>query len=1175
MSENSSTAENDHTSELVCAGGLIGDTTVSDSPNTTLPEGRQGNKFVRLLNFFSPAPNPARQEGPPPDVANINRHIDLQRQNLARHPPGSRNRAKWLTSFGISFQRRFEYFGKRGDLNQANYYLRAAIDGTSETNARKHMLLECLAICLFCQFCSTRQGEDSVHIDEAIKYQRHALNLVPDGHMNQSKYAYTLGTLLLHRYQRSNEIWCLEESISFLNRAVEVPQAQAEWLHCLSGAHVQRLHRLSELQDLDRAIFYLELANGRTSDERPEKLQRLNGLSALLYTRFEHSKNRIDFDNATSYQTKALHLAKSEYTERTSWLSSLGTSHLSRFEVMGDLDDLERAIAYQEQAVTLTPEGHPDKPTHLFNLGNSLQKRFERLGELVDIDRSITCLNEAHNSISKEKANIYTKCIEALGSSLSYRYQRLLEIIDLEQAIIHHSEAAALTHADSPAKPRRLESLGSSFLQRYERDPQPEDLECAIELYSEAVKLTPESYAGKARRLDCLGTSLRHRFQRTLQVQDIDNSIEYHAKAVGATPPQHADLSRRLDNLGLAYMQRFELRGDFTDINLAINHHTRSSDLTPDDHVDKSRRLYHLSCALTCRFEANLGEISDIKSAISAVKAAALSPTGSPSLRFTCARKWAKLCSYDTSASPLDAYGEALKLLPRIIWLGAELRNRYSGVRLAGDIATEATAAAIASNAYDLALEWLEEGTSILWKQLLQLRTPLDDLRKKSAQLAAELESVAKELDLTGDANPRGESPPCSMVELEKTSQKRRRLAERWDHLIASARQLPGLQNFLKPRTALELTQGAHSSAVVVINVHASRCDALIIRPHESDVFHLPLYSFSQGMANELHTSIKSQLHTSQSARLAHFPTARGVRFRYRSLDEPQEVLKNILAALWKHVVNPVLECLGYKETRDLDKLPRITWRTTGSLAFLPLHGAGDYRTHDMRVYNYAMSSYTPSLAALLVEPPTKHEFAGIALVEQSLYTAPGFNPLPGVTTEIQSVLLHCGDWPVTRLQGPSGTCDAVLKSMEEHSWVHFACHSSQNYAEPMTSSFYLPDRPLDIKTIVRKSIGRKGLAYLSACSSAEGDKELPEESIHLASGMLVAGYSTVIATMWSIADGDAPIVADKVYAHLLGAGQQEHKETAKALHLAITTLRSKVGETEFWRWLPFVHVGL
>lgn len=48
-------------------------------------------------------------------------------------------------------------------------------------------------------------------------------------------------------------------------------------------------------------------------------------------------------------------------------------------------------------------------------------------------------------------------------------------------------------------------------------------------------------------------------------------------------------------------------------------------------------------------------------------------------------------------------------------------------------------------------------------------------------------------------------------------------------------------------------------------------------------------------------------------------------------------------------------------------------------------------------------------------------------------------------------------------------------------------------------------------------------LAFLSACQTAVGDEKIPEESAHLAAGMMVVGFKGVVATMWSIGDADAP----------------------------------------------------
>lgn len=86
---------------------------------------------------------------------------------------------------------------------------------------------------------------------------------------------------------------------------------------------------------------------------------------------------------------------------------------------------------------------------------------------------------------------------------------------------------------------------------------------------------------------------------------------------------------------------------------------------------------------------------------------------------------------------------------------------------------------------------------------------------------------------------------------------------------------------------------------------------------------------------------------------------------------------------------------------------------------------------------------------------------------------------------------------------------------------------------------------------------------------------KLPEEAVHLASAMILAGYPSVIATMWSVNDGDAPVIADKVYARLLEGGKMDHRDASMALHIAVNHLREEVGEKQFARWVPYIHIGV
>ena len=83
----------------------------------------------------------------------------------------------------------------------------------------------------------------------------------------------------------------------------------------------------------------------------------------------------------------------------------------------------------------------------------------------------------------------------------------------------------------------------------------------------------------------------------------------------------------------------------------------------------------------------------------------------------------------------------------------------------------------------------------------------------------------------------------------------------------------------------------------------------------------------------------------------------------------------------------------------------------------------------------------------------------------------------------------------------------------------------------------------------------------------------LPEKAIHLAAGMLKAGYGSVIGTMWSIRDNDAPIVAEKFYSYLISEASGNSAKAAYALHNAVAHLGDS--GCSFDHWVPFIHLGI
>ncbi|KAG9078784.1 hypothetical protein FS749_009148 [Ceratobasidium sp. UAMH 11750] len=553
----------------------------------------------------------------------------------------------------------------------------------------------------------------------------------------------------------------------------------------------------------------------------------------------------------------------------------------------------------------------------------------------------------------------------------------------------------------------------------------------------------------------------------------------------------------------------FEHFKDLEGVDLAIDSFKKAVALTPDGHPNKFALLNNLFTAYDARFD-HTNNLADWQSLIACLKMITQTSTGLPSPRFTAARMWAMLCAMDpTMGSPLAAYKELMALIPQVVWLGSGTDRQYESVASIENIATDAATIAIEHQKYELALEWLEEGRAVVWNQLLQLCTPLDQLATVNPSLAQEMSKVFQALDLATPSDSPPESP-LDFSAVQEPAQRRRRLAEKRDDLVAQARSLPGMRDFLRPKSASSLAAAARIGPVVMVIAEHRGCYALIVQPRSTQVTCLPLINFKYKKAIIARALLSHSL-------LAQGRSDRAVTNRPQSTKPMEDVLR----MLWADVAKPVLDFFGYKRsTRRSEKLP-----------------------------------------------PTS-----ILAVGQD--NTPGFSPLPGTAKELENISVQTGNLRLTRLEGYSATTSAELAALDDHSWVHLACHGSQSSTKPTASAFHLHDGPLDLVTIIQKQLKHADLAFLSACQTAKGDEHLPEEAVHLAAGMIMAGYRRVIATMWSINDEDAPLVAEKFYAYMLDGQHSNEGKAAKALHYAVGCLRDKVGTKEFGRWAPYIHIG-
>ncbi|CAE7054820.1 unnamed protein product [Rhizoctonia solani] len=1012
-------------------------------------------------------------------------------------------------------------------------------------------------------------------IDFAIECASQIIKFIPKGYPLLPRWF----DILAGFYHRKLELFSnpddADRAIELLNTAISSQPGDPEllfdlYLH-LGTVHERRHQCLGQAQDLVVAIEHYQnsllLVPGNSSPTGSHSMgSLLTVIGGAYWKKFTQVGELGDLDVAMAYHYQAISQTPDGHPRLAKNFTSIGAIYAKRYECLGDPEDIAKALEWVHQALRVAPE-EPDALTHL---GSYYVQRFKILGRLGDIDDSINYLGKALDLSLEEPFRIMA--LNNVGEAHHSRYKRFGNLEDLDRAM--HYFTMAKTHAEASKEPSIsipgiLGNLGMVHVERYKIFEKQEDINKAIQEMKLAESLNlQDSRVVPSLRIN-LGNALMSRHYKLNEDCDINEAIRLFTEGLAQIPPESPSRSMMLSNLGAVYLHRSRKQLNHEDIKAAVSFLSQASSSLPSEHPDTARVLNILGKAYRAQFEYS-GETPYLHSASDHFRRAAQHSAGRPIIRFKAAIGWAGVASRYSPSEHLQAYQIGMDLVPQLIWLGLSINQRYSqeAMCLVGDVTLEAAAVAIQFGKYETALEWLEQGRSVVWGQTLQLRTPLDELAVADASLAENLMHVARELHEIQAMGVDTSNPPImadSYKSPEMASQRQRYLAQEFEEIVGKIRQKPEFENFLQPKRAAELMRIPERGPVVVVNTHKLRCDALIVIPGKQMITHVALPNFSSQKAAACRARIESEHMIIRD---------RGVK-KIGPFHGEKNGFQKILLELWEGIVKPVLDCLGYTASHaSTDDLPHLTWCTTGTLSFLPLHAAGRYDQPGARVFDYAISSYTPTLTALVAKSPLSiSQNPRLLLVGQEC--TPGHNPLPGTRDELSRIRKYAQlQLSYTQLEGSNATTDAVLNAMGEHEWIHLACHAHQNIRSPLDSGFFLHDGTLSLLRISRKQFKGKGLAFLSACQTAKGDKELSEEAVHLASGMLMAGYPAVIATMWSVADEDAPLVADMVYAQLVGKGQAHHQDAAKALHVAVSKLREKVGMDAFARWVPYIHIG-
>ncbi|EIM80808.1 uncharacterized protein STEHIDRAFT_115652 [Stereum hirsutum FP-91666 SS1] len=577
---------------------------------------------------------------------------------------------------------------------------------------------------------------------------------------------------------------------------------------------------------------------------------------------------------------------------------------------------------------------------------------------------------------------------------------------------------------------------------------------------------------------------------------------------------------------------------------------------------------------------------SDIDTAMQIFKRGSEDQRESLTERYNLADRWADAAEEHDHGCRLDAYISRVNLLIARLSEGFNMARLTTTIDLLGGPAVISSAIefCLDRGALDDALYILGRGRGVLWARLVELqRRNVQLLRRSKPNEVEKLNMMLEAAEMERQIESAPRSSKVTSIELwSKPVIPWLNSSAREDRLLVVIRALAAdavrqsrlgtgydTSNDTRAWKSFVDSVPVNSFPVVVLNAASRRCDALIVRSQTSIVEHVSLPQCNRSQLDALVNRTGTLLEAAGISVRQASEIQRGTRPWKRT----QDSFEAVLAEVWRIIVAPILNALDLKVS---DTPPRLWWYPTGPFWQIPVHAAGIYSgPEQISVQDFVISSYLPAFnMSHRIPEPKKH--TNILAVYQT--HTPGFPSLPGTSVEAKAIesitAMSRPEILFTEIGDSNTTLASVVNGLPAANIVHFALHGRQDDTNPLDSHLLLNEHEtLKLSQLMEMDLPNADLVFLSACETATGHKVVPEEVIHLAAAMLFVGFKGAIGTMWSISDSDGPIVAEKTYQVLLEKPEFDPRDAARALHMAVKTLRRlKVPPL---RWVPFIHIGL
>ncbi|KAG1747331.1 CHAT domain-containing protein [Suillus lakei] len=961
------------------------------------------------------------------------------------------------------------------------------------------------------------------------------------------------------------------ETVSHLNDAVQHFQLVLDQCPIDHPDHAAALTNLTwarllgyvrkDFQDIDTITSLFREALALRPQGHPDHQLSLYYLTEALTWRYSEENTAACIHESAQLSCELLPLCPEGTYLRSIAAGANGVDYVIRECNKLPIDASNEGIHLRRNVLELCPLGNEHRPEALYKLSWDLSTRFQQCGGNDDIDECIQLRREAVALCPEGRSgrDIY---LNDLAASLYYRFDHQGKPHDLNEAISLYEEVLRLWPVGHKFHDFSLNNLGSALHNRFDQRDDVDDLNRAISLRREALTLCPPGNPYRHSTLNNLASALQTRYAKSDASEDLNEAIDLLRESLQFLRPDNPERHTNFQNLSSALCSRFTQSRKNEDVEEAIRLCQESLEALPSLHPSRYFSYRWLQEAYLSRYRVQR-KSADLSLAVENFRLASRHPTQGFPERIKEAINWTFAAERHSHSSALEAYKTFFELLDRHLASRSSIvarREASAAFRRASALPVNAASCAIRLDNLRDAIELVEQGRGQQWSLASRLRSPLEDLQSTNINLAYTFMNLSKRL-----SEVQGSAVSTDRAAADRAAVQYRRVQEQWGAIVAEIRNLDGFSRFLLSPSYADLQAAAHHGPVIILIASQYSCSAIIVST-SGEPHHVPLPSITL-------TDLKNL--KDRFARAIRQASIMGPK-------EPRNDLIVLLRIVWDEIMLPIVDVLQHD--LKLKYHSRIWLCPTAAFTSIPLHAAHPFRTRadcskEACLEDLYICSYTPTLSALIRsrQMMKTHVTPSFVAIGQGQPRAGKSKALLAVDSELELVRKLVPAMATrTTISGDAATRAGALEALQQHTWVHLACHGKQDPTQPYDSHFVMKDEPLTLLDIMEKDIPHAEFAFLSACHTAVGDEETPDEVIHLAAGLQFSGFKSVIGTLWEVDDAVAKHVVEAFYKNIFkdleDGGVMDCTKAARALNRATHAVKTKV---PLEQRMVFIHIGV